>query len=114
MLMLINAESITLERPPNRLRKGYNNTASYINGPHHRASGHDFDFEEVNILDRENRWFEGGVKEAILVRAEEPSLNRCGGVCHNLSGAWDRIVRKTISRSLTSSSTSDDVIFRKL
>ena len=76
---------------------------------HRRASGHEFDFDEVKILDRESRWFERGVKEAIWVRAEQPALNRTGGVRHNLSHAWDRSI-KTLPRKMTSSKTSSDVI----
>ena len=75
---------------------------------HLKASGHKADLEEVKIMDRETRWFERGVKEAIWVRAENPSLNRHGGVRIKLSHAWDRTIR-TLPRKLTSSSTSDDV-----
>ena len=32
---------------------------------HRRASGHEFDFDEVKILERESRWFERVVKESI-------------------------------------------------
>ena len=75
---------------------------------HLKASGHKTDLEEVKIIDRETRWFEHGVKEAIWVRAENPSLNRSGGVRIKLSHAWDRTIR-TLPRKLTSSLTSDDV-----
>ena len=75
---------------------------------HLKASGHKTDLEEVKIIDRETRWFERGVKEAIWVRAENPSLNRSGGVRIKLSHAWDRTIR-TLPRKLTSSLTSDDV-----
>ena len=75
---------------------------------HLKASGHKTDLEEVKIIDREIRWFERGVKEAIWVRAENPSLNRSGGVRIKLSHAWDRTIR-TLPRKFTSSSTSDDV-----
>ena len=103
------------------LRKRVQQHCRSTNGPaesavytHRKASGHKFDLEEVKILDRENRWFERGVKEAIWVRAHEPSLNRSGGVRSNLSHAWDRTIRKTLPCKLTSSSksTSDDVISR--
>ena len=103
------------------LRKRVQQHCRSTNGPaessvytHRKASGHKFDLEEVKILDRENRWFERGVKEAIWVRAEEPSLNRSGGVRNNLSHAWDRTIRKTLPCKLTSSSnsTSDDVSSR--
>ena len=75
---------------------------------HLKASGHKTDLEEVKIIDREIQWFERGVKEAIWARAENPSLNRSGGVRIKLSHAWDRTIR-TLPRKLTSSSSSDDV-----
>lgn len=37
-----------------------------------------FSDSNVHILDREDRWFERGVKEAIHVYLEQPSLNRSG------------------------------------
>ena len=40
---------------------------------------HKVDLEEVVVLDREPRYFERGVKEAIYIRAHQPSLNRDGG-----------------------------------
>uniref|UniRef100_A0A669BYF5 Phospholipid-transporting ATPase n=1 Tax=Oreochromis niloticus TaxID=8128 RepID=A0A669BYF5_ORENI len=39
-----------------------------------------FKDEDVHILDREERWFERGVKEAIYVKRKRPSLNRGGDV----------------------------------
>jgi len=75
-----------------------NDSAVYT---HLKASGHQFELEDVVILDREQRWYERGVKEAIWVRAEQPSLNRSGGVRTNLSHGWDRTI-KTIPRRLTS------------
>ena len=46
----------------------------YIESP-----GHHVDFEKVKVLDRDTRWFERGVKEAIYIRAAQPSLNKDGG-----------------------------------
>ncbi|XP_072039138.1 uncharacterized protein [Amphiura filiformis] len=40
--------------------------------------------KDVVILDRECRWYERGVKEAIYVKKEQLSLNRGGGLRHNL------------------------------
>ncbi|KAL3997031.1 hypothetical protein ACER0C_009687 [Sarotherodon galilaeus] len=56
---------------------------------HWQASGHSFKDEDVHILDREECWFERGVKEAIYVKRERPSLNRGGGLreyCNSLGG----------------------------
>ena len=56
-------------------------------------SSHSFNTNDVVILDREDRWFERGVKEAVWERVEEPSLNKRGGLRFKLSRAWDRAVR---------------------
>ena len=63
---------------------------------------HNFDIQDVHILDRDSRWFERGVKEAIGVRHEQPSLNRSGGVRVKLSHGWDRVIRE-IPRRMASS-----------
>ena len=50
---------------------------------------HSFKDENVHLQDREDRWFERGVKETIYVKLEQPSLNRGGGLrdqlCASLS-----------------------------
>ncbi|XP_072039555.1 uncharacterized protein [Amphiura filiformis] len=46
---------------------------------HIESPGHHVDLEKVQILDREPRYFERGVKEAIHIRANQPSLNKDGG-----------------------------------
>ena len=56
---------------------------------HAKTSGHQIDTEDVTILDREERWFERGVREAIWERVEKPSLNKRGGLRFQLSHAWD-------------------------
>ncbi|XP_040922260.1 uncharacterized protein LOC121200823, partial [Toxotes jaculatrix] len=52
---------------------------------HLKEKAHSFEDSNVKILDREDRWFERGVKEAIYVKVEKPSLNRGGGLRHHLS-----------------------------
>ncbi|CAH1253340.1 B4GALNT2 [Branchiostoma lanceolatum] len=42
--------------------------------------GHSFNLESTDILDREPRWFERGVREAIYERIYNPTLNRKGGL----------------------------------
>ena len=37
--------------------------------------GHSFNDNNVHILYGEDRWFEKGVKEAVYVKVEKPSLN---------------------------------------
>ncbi|KAI8488044.1 hypothetical protein Bbelb_341620 [Branchiostoma belcheri] len=52
-------------------------------------TGHSFKLESTDILDRETRWWERGVKEAIYERMYNPTLNREGGLRVDLSGTWD-------------------------
>ncbi|KAI8485205.1 hypothetical protein Bbelb_371300 [Branchiostoma belcheri] len=58
---------------------------------HHtkRNQGHSFKLEATDILDREPRWYERGVKEAIYERIYNPTLNRKGGLRIELSSTWD-------------------------
>ena len=59
------------------------NSAVFI---HLKDSGHNFAFEDVRILDREDKWHERGVKEAIWERVEQPSLNKTGVLrLHNIT-----------------------------
>ncbi|KAI8501443.1 hypothetical protein Bbelb_207140 [Branchiostoma belcheri] len=51
--------------------------------------GHSFKLESTDVLDRETRWWEQGVKEAIYERMYNPTLNREGGLRVDLSGTWD-------------------------
>ena len=60
---------------------------------HQEATGHTFNIEDVQILYREPRWFERGVKEAIFERKEAPDLNKKGGLRHELSFSWDKCLK---------------------
>ena len=60
---------------------------------HLEDKGHSFEDGNVHILAREDRWFERGVKEAIFVNLEKPSLNRGGGLRHNLSSTYNAVLR---------------------
>ena len=53
----------------------------------------------MHVLDREERWFERGVKEAIYVKLEQPSLNRGGDLRHQLSATLTSLPRKLCHRS---------------
>ncbi|KAK7925859.1 hypothetical protein WMY93_008169 [Mugilogobius chulae] len=59
---------------------------------HLKATKHKFEDSEVKILSREKGWFERGVKEAIFVKKENPSLNRNGGLRYNLPGVYSSIL----------------------
>ena len=74
-----------------RASTGCGDSAVYT---HLDITKHSFDNKDVKILDRESKWYERGVKEAIYVKREEPSLNRGGGLRHNLAGAYSSAIRK--------------------
>ncbi len=75
---------------------------------HINSSGHTFENKSVKVMDRETKWFERGVREAIYERVERPTLNKRGGLRHKLSHAWDRgtklIARRLVSNSHTATS----------
>ena len=60
---------------------------------HLKASNHTFEDGEVKILSKEKRWFERGVKEAIFVKKENPSLNRNGGLRYYLPKCYNQIIK---------------------
>ncbi len=57
---------------------------------HQQTTGHTFKLDDVQILDKEPRWFERGVREAIFERKEAPKLNKKGGLRHELSYSWNK------------------------
>ncbi|TWW71630.1 hypothetical protein D4764_16G0001270 [Takifugu flavidus] len=59
---------------------------------HLKESGHSVKDSQVWILAREDRWFERGVKKAIHVKLEKPSLNRGGGLRHFLSPTYNAVL----------------------
>ena len=42
----------------------------------------------MNILSRQDKWFDKGVKESIYVKLERPTMNRGGGLRHYLSTTY--------------------------
>ena len=65
---------------------------------HLKESGHFFEDSQVRVLEREDHWFERGVKEAIHVKLKKPSLNQGGSLqtfCHphimQYSTHWGKI-----------------------
>ena len=84
-----------------RPSSGCGNSAVY---EHLNSTKHSFDNKDVVILDREHRWFERGVKEAIYTNSEKPSLNKGGGLRHNLAGVYTSVIDKIPKRLSTSSS----------
>ena len=57
-----------------------------------KEKGHSLEDFNVHVLDREDRWFERGVKKAIYVRLEKPSLNKGGGLRHHLSTTYNALL----------------------
>ena len=67
-------------------------TSKYSSAIYHHTQqnqGHSFSLKTTDILDREPRWFERGVREAIYERIYNPTLNRKGGLRVELSSTWD-------------------------
>ena len=54
----------------------------------------------MKILDREPRWFERGVKEAICIKVNNPTLNKDGG-WYKLSGIYESILRSSVPNVMT-------------
>ena len=52
---------------------------------------------QVRIWDRDSRWFERGVKEAIHIKANQPSLNKDGGR-YKLSGVYEAVIRSKVNK----------------
>ena len=61
---------------------------------HIESPGHHMDLEKVQILDTAPRWFERSVKDAIHIRANQPSLNKDGGR-YQLPRVYDPILTST-------------------
>ena len=54
-----------------------------------KGKGHSFEDCDVLILDREDRWFERGVKEVMYVKLEKTPLNRGGGLRYHLLSTYN-------------------------
>ena len=63
-------------------------------GHHMGYSKHKVDSQNIRIVDRDSRWFQRGVREAIQIRSRSPTLNRDRGR-HNLPSVYNTIVRDT-------------------
>jgi len=64
---------------------------------HVESPGHSVSLDQVRILDSEQDWFVRGVKEAIYIRAHQPSLNRDGGR-FRLPAIYDSLLPDVIRR----------------
>lgn len=63
-------------------------------GQHMRDNLHELEQSNVTILDRESRWFERGVREAIEIRGRSPSLNRDQGR-HQLPNIYNSLIQQS-------------------
>ena len=73
---------------------------------HLKETGHTFEDSQVRVLDKEADWYKRGVKEAIYVKMEKPSLNRGGGVRHLLSATYNAVLTPFSGRSLSPTDSS--------
>jgi len=65
---------------------------------HIKFSKHKIDEQNIKLLDSEANWRKRGIKEAIHIRKNNPSLNRDKGR-HNLSHAWDKILELPVTHT---------------
>jgi len=82
-------------------RPSSSDTSEVANHIHKTCPTHAVDIKDVIVLDRDPRWFERGVKEAIYIRAVNPSLNRDGGRYH-LPEVYTNIIRAHVRSDVTS------------
>ena len=59
---------------------------------HLKESGHSYEDSQVRVLEREDRWFERGVKETIHVQLKKTFLKRGGGLRHFLSPTYNVVL----------------------
>ena len=69
-----------------------NTTSEVYRHIHKDCPSHTVSLDSTKLLDKEPKWFERGVKEAVYIRAHSPSLNRDGGR-HQLPHIWDRVIK---------------------
>ncbi len=53
------------------------------------------DIERVKIIAVKPMWFERGIREAIYIRTEQPSLNKDGGQ-YNLPTVWNNVLKSIV------------------
>ena len=69
---------------------------------------HGVQLDKTEILAVEPKWFERGVKEAIYIRANKPSLNRDGGR-FNLSPIWTNTLKRRVKGTRPGGARSTDL-----
>ena len=61
---------------------------------HHNTTGHELSLDNFSIVDREDQNIVRAIKEAILIRINDPSLNRNIGK-YQLPHIWDEVMVKS-------------------
>ena len=74
-------------------------------GHHLNYNKHKLDQDNIKIVDKDNRWFERGVREAIHIRTTSPSLNRDQGR-HQLPPVYNSLLQQE-SRDVTTTQSRD-------
>ena len=69
-------------------------------GAHLQAQDHAFEADNISVLDRESRWFQRGVKEAIHIAAQNPTLNRDRGR-HVLPAVYNSLIAQSHDQGIT-------------
>ncbi len=71
---------------------------------HMQETGHKFDpLTTVTIIDKEPRWFDRGVREAIYERVQQPAINKKGGLRFTLPHSWDLALASSLGRTSVNS-----------
>ena len=69
-------------------------------GHHMGYNKHKVDSQNIRIVDRDSRWFQRGVREAIRILSRSPTLNRDRGR-HNLPSVYNTMVWSRDTRMTT-------------
>ena len=93
--MYVGETERSLKSRFNEHRRRSSTTSEVAKHIHVEQPEHSVELDNTDILTTESRWFERGVKEAIYIRALNPSLNRDGGR-YNLPPVWDNIIKKRV------------------
>ena len=79
-------------------RRPSSTTSEVSRHVHSDNPNHNITLENTKILSVEHKWFEREVKEAIHIRALNPSLNRDGGR-YNLPPIWNNIIKERLTEN---------------
>ena len=74
-------------------------------GHHMNYNKHTLDQDNIKIIDKENKWFERGVRDAIHIRANSPTLNRDQGR-HQLPPIYNSLIQESRDGPTSGSTTT--------